>query len=125
METTRHLGCCGALDLNGPDRIPGKPQNKVKLGSRCSPVEEVFGPYWRGGDQGFDGEPFPASADHRVPQHAFYRTEAKQGMDETTIPDKDLWRLDDALARILMPRLQAPDQHKIDEQIKVSSHRLA
>lgn len=124
MGATRHFGCGSTLDLDRPDVLPGKPQNKVKLRTRCGPVEEGFGSRWRSGDQALDAEPFPASTDHRVPQQAFQRTKAKQRVDEAAIPDEDLWRLDEALADILVPRLQAPHQHKIDEQIKVSSHSL-
>lgn len=71
MGATRHLGCCGALDLDSPDIIPGKPQNKVKLRTRCANGDRTLLLPDRSGDQGLDAEPFPASTDHRVPQQAF------------------------------------------------------
>ena len=39
-------------------------------------------------------------------------------------PDKGLRRLDEALAGILVPGLQASHQHEIDEKIKVPSFCL-
>ena len=81
VETTRHLGRCDTLSLDRPDVIPGNPQNKVTLSSCGSPVEEGFGSRWRSGDEGLNGESFPASTDHRVPEQAFYRTDVKHDMD--------------------------------------------
>jgi len=43
MKPPRHLGCGRALDLDRPDVITRKPQNKVKFSPRRSPVEEGLG----------------------------------------------------------------------------------
>ena len=59
-----------------------------------------------------------------MPQQALRCAKAKQGMRKATVPHEDLWRFDEALADILVPGLQAPDQHEIHKQMKVAADGL-
>lgn len=46
-------------------------------------------------------------------------------LDEPAVPNKYLWRLDEALSGIFVQGLQAPHQHEINEQVEGTSRHLA
>lgn len=66
--------------------------------------------------------PSPARTDHGVTGQAVEVRNVEQGMDEATVADIDLGRLDQALADIGRVGAQPPHQEQVDQEVDVAGH---
>ena len=85
VKSSPHVGIRTQLDLDGPAALPVELQDEINLILFIIFVEKggIFAASRH--DQGFDYEPFPALADHRVGHEFLLRWQSEQRVQQSAI----------------------------------------
>jgi hypothetical protein len=76
-------------------------------------------------DQIFDDKSFPTRANHRMSRKRVPVAYVQKRMNDPTVPHRDLWRLQETLAKIVVRRSQPAYKQQIDQQIDMPCDRLS
>lgn len=104
MKTSSRLRIKAALDFDCPDSLARKCQDQINFCTARCAVETCVGALRCNRQKVLDDKPLPARANDRMSQNLLFVAETQQCMCDTTVTNIDLWRFDEALADILVPR---------------------